>query len=95
MNILSGGFDEAEFETTLQLLQLTNAEHTNADGDNLDENLDLLGTLGDQAKTYLSDHANTEEDFAVLEARSVDDAIADYSVESIDYLYTLRGQNKK
>ena len=94
---LTGSFDEIEFETTLRMLQLTNAEHTNFDGnggnDVVDlEDLDLLESLGDQAKAYLGDRTISVEDFAILEARSVDDAIADYSLEAIDYLYVLRGQ---
>ena len=54
--------------------------------------LDLLESIGDQATAYMGDRSITAEDFAVLEARSVDDAIADYSLEAVDYLYLLRGK---
>lgn len=94
---LSGSFDEIEFETTLRMLQLTNVEQTNFDGngggDVVDlEDLDLLESLGDRAQAYMNDRTITVEDFAILEARSVDNAIAEYSLEAIDYLYSLRGQ---
>ena len=98
LDSLAESFDEAEFETTLQMLQLTNAENANEtggqDADDL-EDLDLLESLGDQAKSYMGDGTLSAEDKAVMEARSVDDAIADYSLEAIDYLYALRGQSGK
>ena len=94
---LTGDYDSVELETTLQLLRMTNVEHTEFDGnggnDEVDlDDLDLLESFGDQAKAYLEDRTITVEDFAILEARSVDSAIADYSIEAVDYLYLLRGQ---
>ena len=94
---LTGDYNSVELETTLQLLRMTNVEHTEFDGnggnDEVDlDDLDLLESFGDQAKAYLEDRTITVEDFAILEARSVDSAIADYSIEAVDYLYLLRGQ---
>ena len=94
---LTGDYDSVELETTLQMLRLTNVEHTEFDGnggnDEVDlDDLDLLESFGDQATAYLEDRTITAEDFAILEARSVDSAIADYSIEAADYLYLLRGQ---
>lgn len=94
---LTGSYDNVEFETTLQMLRMTNVEHTHFDGNgggdevNLDD-LDLLESIGDQAKAYLQDRTISAEDFAIMEARSVDQAIADYSIEAVDYLYILRGK---
>jgi hypothetical protein len=98
--LLTARFDEIEFETTLQMLRMTNVEHTNFDGnggadevifDELGE-LDLLESLGDRATVYMQNHSVTAEDFALLEARSVDDAIAQYDLEAVDFLYMLRGR---
>ena len=94
---LSGSYDEIELETTLRMLQLINTENTTFDGNGGDdvvelEDLDLLESLGDQARAFMNDRSITVEDFAILEARSVDNAIAEYSLEAVDYLYALRGQ---
>jgi len=94
---LTGNYDSVELETTLQLLRMTNIEHTEFDGnggnDEVDlDDLDLLESIGDRAKAYLSGRTITVEDLAILEARSVDSAIAEYSIEAVDYLYQLRGQ---
>jgi len=94
---LDGSYDEVEFETTLQLLHLTAAERTefdgNGGGDSVElEDLDVLESIGDKATAYMNDRSISVEDIAVLAARSVDDAIADYSIEAVDYLYQLRGK---
>jgi hypothetical protein len=99
-DVLKARYDEVEFETTLQMLRMTNLERTEFDGNGgadeviFDEvgELDLLESLGDQATIYLRDHSVKVEDFAFLEARTVDNAIADYDLEAVDYLYMLRGQ---
>jgi hypothetical protein len=96
---LTGSADEVEMETTLQMLRLINAEHTKFDGNGgVDEvffeefeTLDLLSSIGDQATAFLRDHTVTVEDFDILEATTVDNAMAEYDLEAIDYLYTLHG----
>ena len=95
--VLNASYDEVEFETTLSLLRLTNVEDTSFDGNGGDDevlfgDLDLLESIGDRATAYLRDHSVVAEDFSLLEARSVDNAIAEYDLEAIDYLYVLRGQ---
>jgi hypothetical protein len=100
---LTASYSDAEFETTLQLLQMVNTERTSFDGNGgidevvLDEmgNLDLLSSIGDKATAYLRDHTVSFEDIDLLEANTVDDAIADYDLEAVDYLYMLRGQWKQ
>ncbi len=94
---LVASYNSIEFESTLQMLQMVNAEHTKFDGDGgadevFLEDLDLLESLGDEAKGYLKDRTIRVEDFAVLEAQSVDSSFADYEMEAIEYLYMLRGQ---
>ncbi len=100
---LTASYSDAEFETTLQLLQMVNTERTSFDGNGgidevvLDEmgNLDLLSSIGDKATAFLRDHTVSFEDIDLLEANTVDDAIADYDLEAVDYLYMLRGQWQK
>ena len=94
---LTASYSQVELETTLQLLRMTNVEHTrfdgNGGGDTVDlEDLDLLESLGSQATAYLRDHTVVAEEFSLLEANSVDNAIAQYDIEAVDYLYLLRGQ---
>jgi subtilisin family serine protease len=99
-DVLNASYSEVELETTLRMLRMTNVEHTNFDGNGgFDEvllkemeDLDLLESLGDEAKAYLQDHTVTAKDFAILEAKTVDDAIAQYDMEAVDYLYMLRGK---
>ncbi len=99
---LTASYSEIEFETTLQLLQLRNTEDTGFDGNGGSDEvafeefgeLDLLKSLGNKATAYLKDHTITAEEFSILEARSVDHAIAEYDLEAVDYLYMLRGQWK-
>jgi hypothetical protein len=88
-----------EFESTRNLLRLVNAEVVDFAGNGgLDqiafeefEALDLLESLGDQATAYLRDRTISATDFDVLEAETVDEAIAEYDLEAVDYLYMLRG----
>ena len=90
---------EIELESILRTLRLVNAEHTQFDGNGgvdevfLDEfeSLDLLSSLGDRATAYLQDRTVTVEDFDMLEASTVDNAIAEYDLEAVDYQYTLNG----
>ncbi len=97
---LTASYSDAEFETTLQLLRMVNTERTSFDGNGgvdevvIDEfgDLDLLSSIGDKATAYLKDHSVSFEDIDVLEANTVDNAIAEYDLEAVDYLYMLRGQ---
>lgn len=91
--------DEIEFESTLQMLRMINVQEAHFDGnggpdevlfDELGE-LDLLESLGDQARVYRQNQMITAEEFALLEARTVDNAIARYNMDDVDFLYMLRG----
>ena len=86
----TGSYDEVEFETTLQLLQMTNAEYTHFDGkgggDEVNvEDLNLVESIGDKARAFLQDRLIEVEDFEILQTQSVDQAIAEYSLEAVDY----------
>ena len=98
--VLTGDYDEVEFETTLQLLRMTNAEHTEFDGNGGGDEvqlqefkaLDLLETLGDKAVAYLQDHTISVEGIDLLEAKTVENAIAGYDLDKVDFSYMLRGK---
>ncbi len=93
-------FDDAEFETTLQLLRLTNVENSRFDGgggeDRVEindvQNLDLLSAIGDQARAVLRNHTAEFTDVDSIEANAVEAAIAAYDLESIDFEYNLNGK---
>ena len=96
---LRSGVDEIEFETTLQMLRMVNLTETHFNGnggpdevslEDLGE-LDLLESLGDAARIHRGDQTITAEEFAFLEAQTVDDAIAQYDLDDVDFLYMLRG----
>ena len=92
-------FDDAEFETTLQLLRVTNVENSRFDGgggeDHVEindvQNLDVLSSLGDRARAVLRNHTAEFTDIDTLEAHAVDSAIAAYDLESVDFEYNLNG----
>jgi hypothetical protein len=96
---LNAGYSEVELETTLQLLRMTNVEHTHFEGNgggdqvNFEEfgELDLLESIGDEAVAYLKDHTVNVKEIANIEANTVDDAIASYDLDKIDFDYILRG----
>ena len=93
-------FDDAEFETTLQLLRLTNVENSRFDGgggqDHVEindvQNLDLLSSIGDTARAVLRNHTAEFSDVDNIEANAVEAAIAAYDLESIDFEYNLNGK---
>ncbi len=96
---LAASYSQIELETTLQMLQMVNVERTRFDGngggdevsfEDLGE-LDLLESVGSKAVAYFRDHCVTANEFSVLEASTVDDAMAQYDLEAVDYLYMLRG----
>ena len=97
---LDASYSQVELETTLQLLRITNVEHTHFEGNggtdtvNIDEvgELDLIKSLGDEAVAYLQDHTVTAKEFANLEASTVDNAIANYDLEKVDFEYILSGK---
>ncbi|MFK7765742.1 MAG: S8 family serine peptidase [Mariniblastus sp.] len=94
---LMASYNDIEFETTLQMLRMTNVETSNFDGNGGNDEvefgeLDLLESIGDKATAYLKDQSVIAENFALLEARSVENAIAEYDLEAVDYLYMLRGK---
>jgi hypothetical protein len=55
------------------------------------QNLDLLEGLGNRAIAFLENHRVTAIDFHSLEASSVDQAIAEYDLDIVDFQYLLRG----
>jgi hypothetical protein len=86
----------------MQMLKLVNAETTSFDGNGgIDEvifedleTLDLISSIGSDATAYLRDRTISATDFDALEAQTVDDAIAEYDLDAVDYLYLLRGKWK-
>jgi hypothetical protein len=84
------------------LAQYSNVESTQFDGNGgIDdvfvddiETLDLLSSLGDRAIAVLENHRIEAEDFDFLEANAVDDAIAEYDIERVDFESVLRGKWK-
>ena len=95
--------DDIEFKSTVQMLQMVNVQNTEFAGNGgVDEvvfsefeSMDLLEALGDKATAYLRDRTVSATDFDVLEAETVDDALAQYDLETADFLYLLRGEWKK
>lgn len=93
-------FNDAEFETTMQLLRITNVENSNFDGgggtDRIEinevQNLDLLSAIGDTAHAVLQNHTAKFTDVDSVEANAVDSAIAAYDLESVDFEYNLNGK---
>ena len=96
---LAASYSEIELETTVQLLRMTNVNHTHFDGNGGGDevlvkemgDLDLLKSLGSEAVAYLNNHSVSADDFSVLEASTVDDAMAKYDLETVDFLYMLHG----
>lgn len=94
--------DETLFQSTLQMLQLVNAENTNFDGNGgVDdvvfgsfESMDLLSSLGDSATAFLRDRQVTVTDFDSLEAETVDNALAQFDLDDADFDYLLLGNWK-
>lgn len=92
--------DDVEFETTLQMLRLTNVENSKFSGGggedrvelNEVQNLDLLSSIGDTAKAVLRRHTASFTDVDQIEANAVDSAIAAYDLESVDFEYNLNGK---
>ncbi len=97
---LTIGSEDIEFETTLQMLRLTNVERSHFHGgDGNDtvkiaevQNLDLIQSLGDGAQAVLKNHTATFFEFEELEANAVDDAIAAYDLEKVDFRFNLSGK---
>jgi subtilisin family serine protease len=92
--------NDLEFETTLQLLRLTNVQRSQFTGgggtDRVElndvESLNLLRGLGDGAEAVLQRHTAQFFDIDEIEANAVDDAIAAYDLESVDFRYNLNGR---
>ncbi len=91
--------DSVEFETTLQMLRLTNVENSAFTGggghDRVELNdvdhLDLLSSIGETATAVLRRHSTSFSDVDEVEAHAVDRAIAAYDLESVDFEYNLNG----
>jgi hypothetical protein len=91
--------EAVELKSTMQMLRMVNSEHTSFEGNGgVDEvvfaefeSLDLLESLGDRATAYLRDRTVSVSDFDILEAETVDDALAKYDLDTADFLYMLRG----
>ena len=100
---LTVNHDEIVFQSTLQMLQLVNAENTNFHGNGgFDEvvieefeSMDLLSSLGDSATAFLRDRQVTVTDFDSLEAETVDDALAQFDLDDADFDYLLLGNWKR
>lgn len=98
---LNVGLSDAEFESTLQMLQIANYEKLSFDGQdgkdsvNVEGPIDLLKSIGDKAEVVLEQRLLMLEDFSFLEASNVDEAIAAYDLEKVDFTYMLRGEWEK
>ena len=92
--------NDVEFETTLHMLRLINVERSNFRGgegqDTVEvndvENLDLIAALGEGAQAVLEKHTAWFDEVENLEATAVDDAIAMYDLEKVDFQFDLRGR---
>ncbi len=87
---------ESEYRTDAQTVQVKNATSTlmrgNGGGDRIVfEELDLLQGLGSKAVGFLNQHKVTAEQISALEARSVENAIAEYDLDIVDFQYLLYG----
>ena len=97
---LTIGSDDIEFETTLQMLRLTNVERSHFNGgDGQDtvtinevQNLDLIQSLGEGAEAVLRNHTASFSEIEELEANAVDNAIAAYDLETVDFRFNLNGK---
>ena len=97
---LTIGSDDIEFETTLQMLQITNVERSNFNGGGGEdkvtikegESLDLIRSLGEGAEAVLRNHTAVFTEIEELEANAVDNAIADYDLETVDFRFNLNGK---
>ena len=97
---LTLGPEAIEFETTLQMLRLNNVERSNFRGGegndtvtvNEVQNLDLIESLGEGARAVLQNHTATLTEFEELEANAVDDALAAYDLETVDFRFNLSGK---
>jgi hypothetical protein len=87
---------QTEFTTNQQTLTVKNARESRFVGGGgsdqvIFEELNLLQGLGNRATAYLNQYKVTAEDIAFLEASSVDNAMAEYDLEIVDFQYLLRG----
>ena len=91
------GFDDVEFETTLQLLRLSNVENSTFSGgggvDRVElgevESLDLLNSLWGEGQAVSDNHTTTFIEVDEVEADAVDQAIAGYDLEAVDFEYNM------
>ena len=82
------------------MLRLNNLERSHFDGGagedtvTIDEShtLDLIQSLGDGAEAVLQNHTATFTEIEELEANAVDDAIAAYDLEKVDFRFNLNGK---
>ncbi len=92
--------NQLEFESTLQVLRIVNAESHTFDGqDGNDEvlldgfgSVDLLEALGDQATAFLNSQEINVSDIEYLEARARSGEVANHELSAVDFLYLLDGQ---
>ena len=97
---LTIGSEEIEFETTSQMVRLTNLERSHFNGGDGEDtvtvndvqNLDLIRSLGEGAEAILRNHTASFTDIEELEANAVDNAIAAYDLETVDFRFNLNGK---
>ena len=96
---LEASYSQIELESTIRLLRMANLEHTHFNGHGGGDevmiedlgNLDLLRSFGEEAIAYVQDHTVRAKGFSTIEASTVDDAIAKYDFDVVDFLYSLQG----
>ncbi len=96
-NLTIGDLD-AEFESTARTIRMSNFEQLNFDGQTgndsveLEGTIDLLTALGDHAEAVMDTHKTSLENFKFLEANQVDQALANYEINDVDFIYMLKGR---
>ena len=80
------------------MLRITNVQRSHFNGGDgedsvtIVENLDLIRSFGNGAQAVLQNHTAAFSDIEELEANAVDDAIADYDLETVDFRFNLNGK---
>ena len=87
----------ADFNSMLQFLRVRNFQDVSFDGNGGDDivdvsgPVDLLAAIGDQATVVLERHRAQLTDFSALDIESVDGAIIDLDLDSLDFTTNLGG----
>lgn len=89
--------DNVELESTLQLLRMLNVQQSQFNGGGGENHLqiensgklDLVAALGDRGEFVMEKHRVKFDSIASVEANAVDNALAAYDLERVDFRYNL------